>query len=311
MILSRTEVGLSREARQQFDRRAAMVMKKLWCSFLLVLGWAAMPLLAGEITILKGVTLVDADMNDGDSFMVNASDRELHLRLYYVDCPETTTSGDKAVLERIRDQQRHFGLEDPHDVVRFGERATNYVKQLLSEPFTVHTIYARAPGRSAAKRFYAFIETHDGQDLGHLLVQRGLARVHGQTRTAPDGTPSYIILAELQDLRDVALLNRAGIWQATNVEFLTRMRKLQREGAEELKKFRQSVAKVRTPNDEPLDLNSASSEQLQQIPGIGPVTAEKITAGRPYRKVKDLLKIYGIGPKTMEAIIPYVTIGTE
>ena len=44
-------------------------------------------------------------MNDGDSFLVKAGRRELHLRLYYVDCPETTY-GSPAEVERVREQQR-------------------------------------------------------------------------------------------------------------------------------------------------------------------------------------------------------------
>jgi len=239
--------------------------------------------------------------------LVNADGRELHLRLYYVDCPETTYNSTP-VLERIREQQRHFGLEDPHDVVRYGEQAAEYVRLALSQPFTIHTSYAQAPGRSALVRYYAFVETHDGRDLGHLLIEQGLARIHGKTRPAPDGTPSHTVIEELQDLRTIALLNRAGIWQSSQPGILAEMRKRQREEAEELKTFRQKVAKMRTRDDEPLNLNSATKEELEQIPGIGPVTAIKITDGRPYESVDDLQRIPGIGPKTVEAISPYVTV---
>ena len=241
---------------------------------------------------------------------VNADGRELHLRLYFVDCLETTYNS-KAELDRIRDQQYHFGLEDPHDVVRYGEQATEYVKEVLSQPFTIYTSYAQAPGRSALVRYYAFVETHDGRDLGHLLIEQGLARIHGKTRPSPDGVPSHTVLEELQDLRIIALLNRAGIWQSTQPGILAEMRERQRQEAQQLKEFRQKVAKVRTRDDQPLNLNSASKRELQQIPGVGPVTAIKITDGRPYQSVDDLLKIPGIGPKTVEAISPYVTVRTE
>lgn len=277
---------------------------------LFVLGCAALPLPAAELVTVRGATLVEADLNDGDSFRVDADGRELHLRLYYVDCPETA-SGDRAILERIREQQRHFGLEDPVIVTQFGERAAEYVKRALSRPFTVHTSYARAPGRSASGRFYAFVETHDGRDLGHLLVERGLARVYGKTRPAPDGTPSQIVIAELEDLRDGAMLKRAGIWQATNPDLLAELRRRQREDDRELVEFRDSVMEARTRDDEPLDLNGASGRELQRLPGIGPVSAAKIVAGRPYRAVEDLLKIPGIGAKTLEGLKGYVRIGGE
>ena len=55
--------------------------------------------------------------------------------------------------------------------------AAEYVRQALTQPFTIHTSYAQAPGRSALVRYYAFVETHDGHDLAHLLIEQGLARV--------------------------------------------------------------------------------------------------------------------------------------
>lgn len=271
----------------------------------------ALPLAAAsELTIINNATLIEDDKNDGDSFMVNAEGRELYLRLYYVDCPETA-SGGKNDLERIQEQQFHFGLEEPHDVVHYGEQATEYVKQALSQPFTIYTSYANALGRSALNRYYAFIETHEGQDLGYLLVEQGLARIHGRTRSNPDGKPSHTVLEELQDLRTVALLNRAGIWQSTQPQILADMRQRLRDEADKLKKIRDNVNQVRTPDDSPLNLNTASNKELETIPGIGPVTANKITAGRPYQSVEDLLKIHGIGKKTLDKIAPYVSVGDE
>ena len=146
-------------------------MKKYLLPILFFAGCIAIPLSAAELIDIKNVTLIEADLNDGDSFKVDADGRKLHLRLYYVDCLETTYNS-KSELERIREQQYHFGLEDPHDVVRYGEQASEYVKQVLSKPFTVYTSYAQAPGRSASVRFYAFIKTYDGHDLGYLLILR-------------------------------------------------------------------------------------------------------------------------------------------
>ena len=285
-------------------------MKRLACSLLVALVWMPGALTAADLTTLENAVLIDADMNDGDSFRVSVGGRELHLRLYYVDCPETTYASE-AELERIRDQQQHFGLEDPHDVVRFGERAAEYVRQVLASPFSIHTSYAWAPGRSPTGRYYAFVETHEGEDLAHLLVREGLARVYGKTRPAPDGKSSRQVLEVLEDMRALAMLNRSGIWRVTNPELLAEMRRSKREADANMDEFREKVAKQRSRDDAPLDLNRASDEQLRRIPGIGPVTAAKIIAGRPYRKMEDLLKIPGIGPKKLEAVAPYVTLGAE
>lgn len=41
---------------------------------------------------------------------------------------------------------------------------------------------------------------------------------------------------------------------------------------------------------EPLDINTASEEDLKNLPNVGPVTAKKIVDGRPYKGKDDLLR---------------------
>lgn len=67
------------------------------------------------------------------------------------------------------------------------------------------------------------------------------------------------------------------------------------------------------PPASPVNLNTASSEELQQVPGIGPVTAEKILQMRKsygaFKSVDDLSAIRGIGPKRLEKMRKYLTVG--
>jgi DNA uptake protein ComE-like DNA-binding protein len=54
-----------------------------------------------------------------------------------------------------------------------------------------------------------------------------------------------------------------------------------------------------------LDVNTAAEKQLRDLPGIGPVLAQRIIAARPFRSADDLKKVNGIGEKKYAEIRPY------
>ena len=72
-------------------------------------------------------------------------------------------------------------------------------------------------------------------------------------------------------------------------------------------------ATSKKPPTHPININSASSAQLQQVPGIGPATADKILQMRKsygaFKSVDDLLAIKGLGKKRLEKMRKYLTVG--
>src|SRR6202049_2647734 len=72
------------------------------------------------------------------------------------------------------------------------------------------------------------------------------------------------------------------------------------------------VATAKKPPLKPININVATSEELQQVPGIGPVTADKILQVRKsygaFKSVDDLLAVKGLGKKRLEKMRKYLTV---
>ena len=60
-----------------------------------------------------------------------------------------------------------------------------------------------------------------------------------------------------------------------------------------------------------VNINTSTLTELESIPGIGEVRAKHIVAGRPYASVDELVKVSGIGPKSLEDLRPYVKVDGE
>jgi competence protein ComEA len=73
-----------------------------------------------------------------------------------------------------------------------------------------------------------------------------------------------------------------------------------------------ALAKKKPPA-KPVNINTATSEELQQVPGIGPATAQKILQMRKsygaFKSVDDLLAIRGLGQKRLDKMRKYLTVG--
>lgn len=272
--------------------------------------------------------------NDGDSFHVRAGGKEYVFRLYFVDSPET----DAAFPARVQEQATYFGVTSDQ-ALKIGEAAKNFTREKLGGGFTVRTSMQNAMGQSRIERFYAFVQTSEG-DLAELLVQNGLARIHGVEAQPVGLSNAHSQTQRLENLEREAKLDKRGGWGINAGRLYARaQRKAKQDGSDWFNQFfhpavaanaepvttptpatrpllatpmpldsqpAPALSVEMAPNGEPkLDINTASAEELKSLPGVGEVTAARIMAARPYTSADFLTKVKGIGPKKYTKLRPY------
>ena len=75
------------------------------------------------------------------------------------------------------------------------------------------------------------------------------------------------------------------------------------------KEGKSTASKSGSASTGPVDLNTASQKELEDLPGVGKATAKKIIDNRPYTSVADLSKAK-ISEKTIQKISPLVTVSS-
>lgn len=281
--------------------------------------------------VLDNCRLISNPANDGDSFHASAGAREYIFRLYMVDAPET----DEMTPRRLVEQAQYFAITVP-EAIDVGRLAKEFTRAKLSEPFTVFTRMSDAMGHSKLERFYAFVQTKDG-DLGEQLVRNGLARNYGFKAVPPGLKNSRIEAEKLQQFEDEARQEKIGGWGVNAgrlnvhpqkpaffsvfvVEKNARFQRLpvantfSRESAPMPPNFSTpTINRVELQNSHTkdkidlgqIDINRATEKELKMIPGVGPVMAARIIAARPFRSADDLKKVNGIGDKKYAKLRPY------
>ena len=281
---------------------------------------------------LEKCQLIDNPSNDGDSFHFRAQNSEYVGRLYLVDTPEI--GGIRPAM--LVDQAKYFGIDVP-ETIEIGRKAKAFTQSKLAQPFTVITRLAAGLGQSKTGRYYVFVQTKDG-DLGELLVANGLARVHG-TRAAPPGAKSATEeIQKLKDLEQQAKQAKRGGWnQSTGSAATTSQpaatvsvplpatvqtpalvqtlpKRLTTTPTPVARTTRMPSSIFSSPLPSPataatagkLDINTASKEELEKIPGVGSGLSERIIAARPFRSADELKNVKGIGEgKRYEQIRAY------
>ena len=296
--------------------------------------WAAVVTLAArdgskQWIVLNNCRLIANPANDGDSFHVSAGEKEYIFRLYLVDAPET----DEMTPGRLVEQANYFGISVPQ-AIEVGRAATEFTREKLSEPFIVFTNMSDAMGQSRLERFYAYVQTKDG-DLGEQLVRNGLARIYG-FKAAPPGLRNLRVeMEKLQQLENAAKQEKIGAWgvsigrlnatPANSGPFshFGPYQKPRGPGAPPASPSFLSTPKSRAPTAPggapelnrshpkekiPLGgiaINTATEKELTTVPGIGHVMAARIIAARPFRSADDLKRVSGIGDKKYAQIRPY------
>jgi len=279
--------------------------------------------------VLKGCRLIPNPANDGDSFHVSDGDKEYLFRLYLVDAPET----DEMTPRRLIEQAKYFSITVPQ-AIEVGRAAKDFTQEKLSQPFTVFTHMSDAMGQSRLERFYAFVETKEG-DLGEQLVRNGLARSYGFKAAPPGLTSSRIEVEKLQQFEEAAQRDKIGAWGVNAgrlnahlqtppvfssfvADGKTRSRSAPANSPAVFSPVEKSAASIaRTPvgttgshakEKIPLgniDINTATEKELTTVPGIGHVVAARIIAARPFRSADDLKRVSGIGEKKYAQIRPF------
>src|SRR5437764_4882261 len=179
--------------------------------FAIAILWAAVVDVGARVEsedwiVLENCRLIPNPANDGDSFHVSVGEKEYIFRIYMVDAPET----DEMVPRRLVDQAKYFGITVPQ-AIEVGRAAKEFTREKLSEPFTVFTHMSDAMGQSRLERFYAFVQTSEG-DLGEQLVRNGLARLYGFKGPPPGLKSSRIEFDRLQQFENEARQEKIGAW---------------------------------------------------------------------------------------------------
>lgn len=155
---------------------------------------------------LSNCQLAAGRPHDGDTLFVSHAGQEYVFRLYFVDAAETNRENTAFLVN----QATYWDIPDMH-VVRIGREASEFVEKTLQPGFAVLTQWEKAGGPADAPWYYAMIQVGK-DDLAELLVEQGLARIHGASTPPPDGTSLEDFTHRLRQAESRAKHRKVGAW---------------------------------------------------------------------------------------------------
>lgn len=227
---------------------------------------------AAELKAFPNAFLVRDAYNGGDTFSVTQNGKAFRLKLYFADAPEAVYS------EKIRREIKYFGAGSADTVLYYGREAAKFSSKILNGPFTFYTSFEEAENGA----YYCFIKAPGNSDMGSLLVYNGFAGVAERGRGTPERLSASEMYEYLRSLERKARRGGAGIWAAV--------------------KARPDGPPSEKTRPAKININSATREELMSVKGIGSVLSRRIIENRPYSGVEDLLKVKGIGKKSLSKI---------
>ena len=291
---------------------------------------------------LTNCRLARNESNDADSFHVKAGAKEYIFRLYFVDAAETDdsfperveeqgkyfrlTSAQAVQLGKLAQQFTKEKLAQPFTVrtcmqdalgrsktdryyafisTKDGDLAELLVANGLAR---LHGSEAKPVGLSSPERMWAKLERLErearAQKVGAWGAPSGrmTARLSRQpAKSGPESFDAFFHPERLGAPPPPAQENVQPIAAATPAPASTPASAI----ALATRPLAQVTADL-APNGAPkLDINTASADELNNLPGVGKVTAERIISARPFESADRLEDVKGIGAKRYAKLRPY------
>jgi competence protein ComEA len=129
-----------------------------------------------------------------------------------------------------------------------------------------------------------------------------------RVQDAIDAAGGLLASADVSSINLAALLEDG---QQLNIPYKSGQEPVEGEPSLELPNSEQPTA-APSDNTELININTATKEELDSLPGIGPTIAQRIIdyrdANGPFSRIEDIMNVSGIGPSTYDQIKDLITI---